>query len=152
MVCTKQPRCLPPARSSRTSTQILKTRAPPPTTVPPAHPFPPPPHTDLMPPCLLEEEPQLTLGLPHPLGQAVRALAHEERDAVPALAARVGQRSRLADVVGTHTAHARHVCLGREYSHDYRRVFFHVFVSRFTSLTSLEVSCTSACIAAAHFL
>lgn len=44
---------------------------------------------------LLEQESQLTLGLSHPLRQAVGALAHEERDAVSALVARVGQRSRL---------------------------------------------------------
>lgn len=48
-----------------------------------------------MPPCLFEEESELTFGLPHPLGQAVRALAHEERDAVAAFAASVRQRSRL---------------------------------------------------------
>lgn len=52
----------------------------------------------LMAASLLEQEPQLALGLSHPLRQAVGALAHEERDAVSALAARVGQRSRLPRV------------------------------------------------------
>ena len=69
---------------------------------------------------LLEEEAQLPLGFPHPLGQAVCALAHEERHVLPAVAALVGQgarHERLAGPGGSEeedAARGLHVKVGKD--------------------------------------